>query len=122
MLRLGVIAPAARRIYTSPGPEGCGKSRLFLEAVRMFGDWFDDGLAVYVNAEEARDPGKIFYVAVGMGVKARALRILWQGLLGLLWSSKYRGSLAGSAVALAIAPILDRLYVKLKLRAYEVYR
>ena len=32
------------------GPEGCGKSRLFREAVRQFREWYPDGEAIYVNA------------------------------------------------------------------------
>ncbi len=31
------------------GPEGCGKTRLLLEAVRRFKGWFPDGEALYVN-------------------------------------------------------------------------
>ncbi len=108
--------------YFIHGPEGCGKSRLFLEAVRRFGDWFDDGLAVYVNAEEARDPRKIFYIAVGRGVRvAKGAKDLVAGAVraAMEFLNIGGGSLAGSAVALAIAPILDRLYVKLKLMGVD---
>jgi len=36
------------------GPEGCGKSRLFKEAVKRFKDWHPDGVAVLVDVREER--------------------------------------------------------------------
>jgi len=36
------------------GPEGCGKSRLFREAVRRFKEWYPDGVAVLVDVREER--------------------------------------------------------------------
>ncbi|HWQ16972.1 MAG TPA: ATP-binding protein [Sulfolobales archaeon] len=104
------------------GPEGCGKTRLFIEAVRRFSEWFDDGLAVYVNAEEARDPRRIFYIAVGRGVRvSRGVRDLVASAIraALDYLGVPEASLSGSAVALAITPILERFYLKLKLSGVQ---
>jgi len=41
------------------GPEGCGKSRLFREAVRRFKEWYQDGEALLIDAT-MDDVDKIF--------------------------------------------------------------
>jgi len=35
------------------GPEGCGKSRLFREAVRRFKEWYPDGVAVLIDTRKS---------------------------------------------------------------------
>ncbi|ABO08722.1 hypothetical protein Pcal_1298 [Pyrobaculum calidifontis JCM 11548] len=46
----------ARQVYLPIfvfGPEGCGKSRLFKEAVRRFREWYPDGVAVLVDTRKS---------------------------------------------------------------------
>jgi len=47
----------SRQVYLPTfvfGPEGCGKSRLFREAVKRFKDWHPDGVAVLIDVREER--------------------------------------------------------------------
>ncbi|HWQ18074.1 MAG TPA: ATP-binding protein [Sulfolobales archaeon] len=85
------------------GPEGCGKTTLFIEAVRMFNRWFGDGLAIYINAEEDRDPRRIFHLSENLDAVVDAVaESLGISLL----------KLAGRIVADKVGLVVEKIYLR----------
>ncbi|MEM2553552.1 MAG: ATP-binding protein, partial [Sulfolobales archaeon] len=85
------------------GPEGCGKTTLFIEAVRMFKRWFSDGLAIYINAEEDRDPRRIFHFS-------ESLEAIVDSIAESLGMSLLK--LAGRLVADKVGLVVEKIYLR----------
>ena len=84
------------------GPEGCGKTRLLKEFVKRFGE----GVAVYIDALERRDPSRTVAVSRYVGDVAENVRHLTQDL----------GAPLGAAVADRLANLLDRILERVVVR------
>lgn len=102
--------PSLMIIY---GPEGCGKSRLLREAVRKFEEWYEDGVAVYINALEERDfeeaimtPGRL---SSAVDVARIAMEIV----------STY-GLPVGRTLATSISTLFKKIASKLSLREKRI--
>lgn len=94
------------------GPEGCGKTRLLREFVKMFNSFFNDGIAIYVDALEDKDIRKALLTSTNI---MKTLNILKAGLEVIkdLVSAKVPiGEALAGSTSLLLDVIADKLYGK----------
>ena len=89
------------------GPEGCGKSRLFREAVRRFREWYPDGEALLIDAT-VDDVDRVFAAS-----SDDARREAVEEFVGAL--SQFAGA---GPLSAPLGKLAARLYARLAKRVY----